>query len=170
MAIVILNAMDRRKKEVITIGKILDERLIVLGADVHSAEECILLMAALFEKYGYVKPGYGDAVVERERNLPTGLPGKKFNIAIPHTNNEFVIKPAVGVIIPREPVEFKMMGMKDKTLSCEIILPLVVKDSKHQIGMLKKMMNIIQDGELLQSIKESKSSVDVMNCLSTLDE
>lgn len=127
-------------------------------------------MAARFEKYGYVKPGYAEAVLEREKELPTGLPGKKFNIAIPHTNNLLVIKPAVGVIIPSKPVDFKMMGMKEKTLSCEIILPLVVKDSKHQIGMLKKMMKIIQDATLLQSIKDSKSSADVMRFLSTLDE
>lgn len=136
----------------------------------HSAEDCILLMATRFEKYGYVKPGYANAVLEREKNLPTGLPGKKFNIAIPHTNNELVIKPAVGVIIPREPVEFRMMGMKEKTLSCEIILPLVVKDSKHQIGMLKKMMKIIQDVQLLQCMKDSKSQAEVLDCLSSLED
>ena len=45
-----------------TIGTLLDERLVVLDADVSSAEDCIRLMAGLFEQYGYVQPGYGDAV------------------------------------------------------------------------------------------------------------
>ena len=149
---------------------LLDERLIVLDADVHSAEDCIRLMATRFEEYGYVKPGYGDAVIERERNLPTGLPGKGINLAIPHTNNALVIKPAVGVIIPRQPVEFRMMGMKETKLTCEVILPLVVRDSKQQIGMLKKMMKVIQDTELLKRMKNSKSKAEIIDCLSSLED
>ena len=43
-----------------TIATLLDERLVVLDADVETAEDCIRLMAGLFEKYGYVKhqPGH----------------------------------------------------------------------------------------------------------------
>lgn len=148
----------------------MNERFIILDADVQSAEDCIRLMAVRFEKYGYVKGGYGDAVLEREKNLPTGLPGKKFNIAIPHTSNELVIKPAVGVIIPRTPVEFGMMGNKEKTLRCDIIFPLVVKDAKQQIGMLKKMTSIIQDVNLLQCMKDSKSNAEILDCLSSLED
>ena len=129
-----------------TIGTLLDERLVVLDADVSSAEECIRLMAGLFEQYGYVQPGYGDAVAAREKEYPTGLPGKGINLAIPHTNNQLVNAPAVGVIIPRRPVEFAMMGMKEKKLSCEVVIPLVVQDTKRQLAMLKKIMKIIQDG------------------------
>ncbi len=152
------------------VGTLLDERFIVLDANVHSAEECIRLMATRFEEYGYVEPGYADAVIEREKSLPTGLPGKEINLAIPHTNNKLVIKPAIGVVIPCRPVEFSMMGKKETKLNCEVILPLVVKDSKQQIGMLKKMMKIIQDGELIRRLKNSKSKAEVMNCLSSLED
>ena len=153
-----------------TIGTLLDERLVVLDADVSSAEECIRLMAGLFEQYGYVLPGYGDAVAAREKEYPTGLPGKGINLAIPHTNNQLVNAPAVGVIIPRRPVEFAMMGMKEKKLSCEVVIPLVVQDTKRQLAMLKKMMKIIQDGELLRRLRDSKDKAEILGCLSSLEE
>ena len=153
-----------------TIGTLLDERLVVLDADVSSAEECIRLMAGLFEQYGYVQPGYGDAVAAREKEYPTGLPGKGINLAIPHTNNQLVNAPAVGVIIPRRPVEFAMMGMKEKKLSCEVVIPLVVQDTKRQLAMLKKMMKIIQDGELLRRLSDSKDKAEILGCLSSLEE
>ena len=133
--------------------KKLNEALIVLDADVETAEDCIRLAGEMFEKNGYVNAGYADAVVEREKEYPTGLPGKGINIAIPHTNNKLVNEPAVGVIIPKKAVTFSMMGMKENKLECEVILPLVVKDSHQQIGMLKKMMSIIQDGELLKRLQ-----------------
>lgn len=153
-----------------TIGTLLDERLIALDADVHSDEECIRLMASRFEAYGYVRAGYGDAVIEREKTLPTGLPGKKINLAIPHTNNQLVIRPAVGVIIPHEDVEFCMMGMKATKLKCGVILPLVVKDSKQQIGMLKKIMKIIENGDLLNRMRNSKSKQEILDCLCSLND
>ena len=153
-----------------TIGTLLDERLVVLDADVSSAEDCIRLMAGLFEQYGYVQPGYGDAVAAREKEYPTGLPGQGINLAIPHTNNQLVNAPAVGVIIPRRPVEFAMMGMKEKKLSCEVVIPLVVQDTKRQLAMLKKMMKIIQDGELLRRLRDSKDKAEILGCLSSLEE
>ena len=153
-----------------TIGTLLDERLVVLDADVSSAEDCIRLMAGLFEQYGYVQPGYGDAVAAREKEYPTGLPGKGINLAIPHTNNQLVNAPAVGVIIPRRPVEFAMMGIKEKKLSCEVVIPLVVQDTKRQLAMLKKMMKIIQDGELLRRLRDSKDKAEILGCLSSLEE
>jgi galactitol PTS system EIIA component len=160
----------KARKKVTTIGTLLDKRLIILNADVHSAEECIRLLADRFEEYGYVRPGYGDAVIEREKDLPTGLPGKAINIAIPHTNNSLVIKPAVGIIIPSNPVEFKMMGNREIRLNCSVIMPLVVKDSKQQIGMLKKIMKVIQDSELLKRIQSSESREEIIDCLGSLED
>lgn len=151
-------------------GSLLDERLVVLDADVESAEDCIRLMAGLFEQYGYVQPGYGDAVAAREKEYPTGLPGKGINLAIPHTNNQLVNAPAVGVIVPRKPVQFAMMGMKENKLDCEVVIPLVVQDSKRQLAMLKKMMKIIQDGDLLRRLRDSKDKAEILGCLSSLEE
>ena len=136
--------------------KLLDEELVVMDAEVKTAEDCIRLGGTIFYEKGYVKEGYTQAVIDREKVYPTGLPGKGVAIAIPHTNNTYVNKPAVGVIIPREPVRFCAMGTKDVWLDCEVIIPLVIKDSDMQISMLKQMMKIIQDGELLKKIRDSK--------------
>lgn len=149
---------------------LLNESLIVIGADVETAEDCIRLAAKLFEENGYVKEGYGDAVAKRELEYPTGLPGKGINIAIPHTNNQLVNHPAVGVIIPVKPVKFSMMGMKEQVLDCEVILPLVVKDSHQQIDMLKRMMQIIQDSEMLTKIRNSENKAEIISLLGSLEE
>lgn len=148
----------------------LDERLIIMDADVETAEDCIRLMGKYFEEYGYVKEGYADAVVEREKNFPTGLPGKVLSIAIPHTNNQLVNKPVIGILVPKQPVEFCMMGNKNETVQCSIIIPLVIQDSHQQIGLLKKMTKIIKDGELLTKVKKAKSKDEIMNDLAVLNE
>lgn len=150
--------------------KLLDEELVILDADVRTAEECIRLAGEAFLQKGYVKEPYIQAVVERERVYPTGLPGKGVAIAIPHTNNTYVNKPAIGVVIPSKPVKFCAMGTKEQWLDCEVVIPLVIKDSDMQINMLRQMMKIIQNGELLRRIRDSKDKRVILECLKSLEE
>lgn len=150
--------------------KVLDENLIVLDADVETAEDCIKLGGKLLLENGYVKPGYIEAVIEREKVFPTGLRGKEIAIAIPHTENTFVNKPAVAVIIPKKKVEFCAMGTNNNKLNCEIVLPLVVKDPHKQVDMLKQIMRIIQDTQLLRSIRSAKNKEEILDYLSILND
>lgn len=152
--------------------KLLDERLVILDADVSTAEEAIRLMAARLEELGYVNAGYGDMVCDREKTFPTGLPGKSFAIALPHTNPDLVNKPAVGVIVPKGSVPFRMMGAADaeETLDVKLIMPLVIKEPSQQLGLLKTMMGVIQDGDLLERIRASHDASEIISLLQVLDE
>lgn len=151
-------------------NKLLDERLVFIDADVKTSEEAIRLMAARLQECGYVNEGYADMVISREKVFPTGLPGKAMSIAIPHTDPTLVNKPAIGVIIPKESVEFDMMGEIGTKLNVKLIMPLVIKNSDQQIELLKAMMHVIQDSERLTKIRESKDKAEIMELLSSLEE
>ena len=139
--------------------------LIVLNAEAATAEDCIRISSKLFIENGYVKKGYEQMVIDREKEYPTGLPGKEINIAIPHTNNTLVNNPAIGVVIPKEPVVFTMMGSNDTLLECSVILPLCITDPGTQITNLNKIIKLIQDTKLLKSIMESESAEGVADLL-----
>lgn len=151
-------------------GKLLDERLVFIDADVHTSEEAIRLMAGRLQECGYVEEGYAEMVIEREKVFPTGLPGKAMSIAIPHTDPTLVNKPAIGVIVPSESVEFDMMGEPGTKLDVKLIMPLVIKNSDQQIELLKAMMHVIQDSERLTKIRASKDRAEILDLLSGLEE
>ncbi len=151
-------------------SKLLDERLVFIDADVKTSEEAIRLMADRLQECGYVNEGYADMVIAREKVFPTGLPGKAMSIAIPHTDPTLVNKPAIGVIIPKDSVEFDMMGEIGTKLDVKLIMPLVIKNSDQQIELLKAMMHVIQDSERLTKIRESKDKAEIMELLSSLEE
>ena len=146
-------------------GKLLDERLVFIDADVHTSEEAIRLMAGRLQECGYA-----EMVIEREKVFPTGLPGKAMSIAIPHTDPTLVNKPAIGVIVPSESVEFDMMGEPGTKLDVKLIMPLVIKNSDQQIELLKAMMHVIQDSERLTKIRASKDRAEILDLLSELEE
>lgn len=151
-------------------AKLLDERLIILDADVKTSEDAINLMAGRLEELGYVEHGYADMVCEREKVFPTGLPGKTMSIALPHTDPTLVNKAAVGVIVPKEPVKFKMMGGPETELDVKLIMPLVIKDPNNQLSLLKAMMGVIQDGDLLERIRASHDKQEIIECLHAIEE
>lgn len=70
--------------------KLLDEELVVMDAEVKTAEDCIRLGGTIFYEKGYVKEGYTQAVIDREKVYPTGLPGKGVAIAIPRSEERRV--------------------------------------------------------------------------------
>jgi galactitol PTS system EIIA component len=150
--------------------KVLDEALIQLNVEVSTSTEAIEFMAKILYENGYVKEGYAEQVVEREKQFPTGLIGKGIGIAIPHTTADYALKPAVCVLIPRNPVTFNMMGAEGESVPAELIMPLVIKEKDMQLNMLKKMMVLLQDVEKLENIYSCRNKKEILSMLAFLEE
>lgn len=149
--------------------KLLNEKLVIVGADVRSPEEAIRLISSRLLECGYVREGYAEMVLAREKIFPTGLPGKVMSIAIPHTDPTLVNRAAVGVLVPKHPVPFAMMGEPQVSLDVSLIFPLVIKDSAQQINLLKEMMNVIQDSERLIRIRDCGDPNEIVELLASLE-
>ena len=67
----------------------------------------------------------------------------------------------MGIAVLRHPVEFCQMGSPEVKLRPELIFMLAIKDPKAQIGLLRQMMKLIQNGELLRGIKEARDAGEV---------
>lgn len=149
---------------------VLDKKLIKLNLDCKTKEEVIKILGELMEKEGYVKDTYVDAVLNREQIHPTGLPSKGMAVAIPHTDSKHVNQSAIAVGILNNPVEFKQMGSPEIVLYPQLIMMLAIDDAKRQISLLKKIMELIQNESSLKSLKNAKSSDEVVKLLSYLNE
>jgi PTS system galactitol-specific IIA component len=140
--------------------EMLNKDLILLDLDCGSSDEVIRTLAGRFVEAGVVRESFVEAVAHRETVFPTALPAE-IPIAIPHTASEHVITPAVGIAVLRHPVEFCQMGSPEVKLRPELIFMLAIKDPKAQIGLLRQMMKLIQNGELLRGIKEARDAGEV---------
>ena len=68
--------------------------LIQLAVEVKKRRS-FLIAAQQLEKMGYVNENYLNGLIAREREFPTGLITKYLNIALPHSECEYVEKPFV---------------------------------------------------------------------------
>lgn len=131
-----------------------------------SRDEALRTTAEEFVAAGVAKDSYPQAILDREKVYPTGLPAVAFGIAISHCDTEHVIESAIGVTVLDKPVEFEMMGgMPGGPLKVEIIFMLAIKDPNAQVPTLQKMMAVIQNKELLEDIKAAETADAVYEVL-----
>lgn len=141
---------------------LVEKNCILLDQDVHSFKEVIQLIGAEFEKAEIVKPSYVEAVVAREKVFPTGLAADGHNIAIPHTDPEHVLRPGMGVVVTKEPIEVSMMGSPDIKLQSKTFFPLAMEHPKKQLDLLRQLMNVFKTKEDLDTISSATTPEEVL--------
>ncbi len=140
----------------------LDPEAIELQSEAATDEEIIRILAGKLERLGRVTPGYVDAVLQRERTLPTGLPlGGEENAAIPHTDPEHVLKAGVALATMKAPVIFGNMEDPEEKLPVRFVFLLAIDDKKQQIETLRRIMATIQDAEALEGLRQARVPGDV---------
>ncbi|HHW03815.1 MAG TPA: PTS sugar transporter subunit IIA [Thermoanaerobacterales bacterium] len=147
----------------------LNPELIEIDAEAEGKEEIIKKLAKLLISKGYAKESYLEAILEREKVFPTGLPTEGVGVAIPHADIKHVIKPAIAVAILKNPVQFNVMGNPEEKVSVKIIFMLAITDPNVQLKLLQDLMEVFQNKHLLLKLAVSKD-VDTVLKLMTLKE
>ncbi|MDO5146024.1 MAG: PTS sugar transporter subunit IIA [Eubacteriales bacterium] len=109
-------------------------------------------MAASLYEEGYVKETYSEAIINREKKFPTGLPTGKINVAIPHTDPEYVNHAAICLGILDKPVTFEVMGMEGEEVDVSVLFMLSIKHKEDQMDTLAELIGVCQNQDVLEKI------------------
>jgi PTS system galactitol-specific IIA component len=142
---------------------IFKENLVIMNSNAETREEAIGELADLLIAEKYAAKSFKNAVIEREKIFPTGLPSEPIGVAIPHTDVEHVIKPAVAVSVLAKPVQFKLMGDNEKDVNVRAIFMLAIKEPHMQVELLQQLMDCIQDSKRLLSIIDAKDKSSIVD-------
>lgn len=141
---------------------------VFLNIDAKTPDEVLDYVYNKMFALGYVDEKFQDAVKEREYKYPTGLPGPICDIAVPHTDPEYVKIPFIAVVTTKEGVPFVEMATKDKHLESRIIFVLGFKTGKYQVKILQTLIKrFIQETEMATKFLLSN---DIDSCYDMLME
>jgi len=125
---------------------------LVIEGQAETWEEALSLTYSELYKNGYVRESFLSACIEREKHLPTGLP-TEIGVAIPHTDAEHVIIPAICMLQLKKPVAFRNMGDPDSVVKVHYIFNMALKESNDQVSMLKSIIHLVRDERYLAECK-----------------
>lgn len=131
----------------------LDKGYLIAKVDTKDKFETLEAMSKVMVEKGLVKESYIEAVQEREKVFPTGLPMEAMGVAIPHTDSIHVNKKAVMCGILENPVEFVVMGDDEARVQVEVIFMLAIVKPDDQIAMLAQLVETCQNASVLHTIK-----------------
>jgi PTS system galactitol-specific IIA component len=142
-----------------------DPALARLGMEVSDRREAVSVLAEAMRAAGKVRESFLEGVLEREAEFPTGLPTPGAAIAIPHTDVQHCIEPAVAVGTLRDAVEFEEMGSPGSTLDVRIVFLLSITNPEDHVEWLSRLSSAFQTPKLAQKLLESTSTVQACRLL-----
>jgi len=113
---------------------------------------------------GFVSEGFIEAVMEREKKFPTGLP-TSVGVALPHTEAKFVVNESISILTLEKPVIFAGMGNPKEEVKTEIIFLLAINNPVKQINILQTIITIIQNKNMLKQIKGAEDPKTIYNLI-----
>lgn len=143
----------------------LKESLITIGLEAADYEDVMKKMGAMLTEQGYTKESFVQALIEREREFPTGLDINGVGVAIPHTDVRHVNRAATAIATLEEPVEFVQMGTEDEPVGTKLIFMLAVDDPKGHLEQLQRIIAMIQDQDVLKSLIDAKEKSKIIEII-----
>ena len=146
-----------------TITKLLEQKAIRLQLDAQDSTQVITTLGNLLFEAGHVHSSFVKGALERESKLPTGLVlGGDINAAIPHTDIEHVIRPALAMATLKNPVMFRNMVDSQEEVPVRIAFVLALKEPHQQIEMLQEVAGVLQDAKVIDALMAAKTVEEVM--------
>lgn len=145
----------------------IDKELIEINVDVNDWQSALERVSKLFMKKGYVKKGFQEALIAREKEFPTGIPLEDYGVALPHTDPKYINQTGVSIITLKNGVEFRRMDDSNETVGVNIIFGLAVENPQQHLHMLQQIIDFIQQKENLEKIMETNNPdelAEIINC------
>lgn len=125
---------------------------IVTNLACEKKEEVLKTLSELLLKQGFVKEGFYDALLAREKEFPTGLNTDLLGVAIPHTNPDLVATDSLCLAILKEPVIFNEMTNPLGEVKVKVVFLLALTDATKHLKILQRVIEIIKDKETLKEL------------------
>lgn len=138
---------------------------IYLDVQAKDYKELFKIMNDIFLKKGYVKNGYLESILEREKNYPTGLMFEKHNVAIPHTNYQFINEQKIVFIRLKDKIKFGEMSSNSGKIDVKLVFMLLIKKGEEQVNVLVNLIDILEDYENYIFLEKSKNVDEIYNLL-----
>ncbi|OJG57130.1 hypothetical protein RV07_GL003647 [Enterococcus malodoratus] len=136
------------------------EQLIHLEVEGATEEAVFEKVAAQLRDLGFVNEGYLRGITAREQKFPTGLITQHVNIALPHSDPEYVEKPFVYIARLKNEVKVKQMG-DSQEMGVKNLFFLGIKDPKGQVGLLQAFMELFMQEEFVTRFINAQDETDI---------
>jgi PTS system galactitol-specific IIA component len=117
---------------------------------------------------GFARAGFGDALIQRERAIPTGLP-LQIPLAIPHAYPEYIFHSGVGIALLDPPVNFHEMGKNNGSfLSVRLVILMLTAKGISCNKELSTIIRMFDNAEWYENFSKVTRAEELANAYHAL--
>lgn len=150
------------------LNELITEKLIKVKLPCKDRNQLFEMMHEEAFKNGHVEPTYLEGLMSRENVFPTGIKLNNYNVAIPHTDAHHIKEEFIAVVVPENPVGFKLMEDETQEEKMDLIFMLGLNKPHSQLEVLQQLMGLIQKEEIVKQIIEAKDKAQVKTILNSI--
>ena len=148
-----------------------NEKLILLELEAQTSDEVIRILCARLEEEGYIGPDYCEAVLEREKEYPTGLPSEGAAAAIPHAFSGSVLRTGTAIGVLKNPVPFRNMADDAETVEVEVVFLLAnASGADAHLDTLQELMDCMSRPSLLRAVRDARSGGEIVEIFRNVED
>lgn len=148
------------------IDDLLHEKLIFCEMEATDQRDLLDRLCAKAQALGFIKDSYLEAVLEREKAYPTGLPTNIMKVAVPHTvDKSHVLRSAIVVAKLKNPVAFKEMGDGERDVPVEVVFMLMINGTHEQLNILQNVVGLFSREDAMTDLKNASTPAAIMACI-----
>lgn len=156
----IRKTLDEIDKPRLNVSEYLDEQLILLNVEANDNYAALQKLAQKLVDVGYAKDGYVKAIMEREKDFPTGI-NNIVPFALPHVDYSFSLKEGLAIAVLAKNVPFGQMGSSEEKVSVRIILMPVLLPGGSLGKVLTHLLESMKNIKFLKKLMSSKCPSEV---------
>lgn len=111
---------------------------------------------------GLVEASFGQSLIDREDEFPTGLKVGEMAISISHTDPEHIKKEFISIVRPSQAVTFQAIDQPEEALDVQLIFVLGLQKAVNQLEALKAIMVLLEDTDKLQAFLTSQDLISLI--------
>ena len=135
---------------------LLEPAAVRLHLEAQDKAEVITELGTQLFQAGYVRDSFVRAALQREAEMPTGLPLEgAYNAAIPHTESEHVLKPGLGLATLAKPVTFQNMILPEEGVAVQLVILMALDQPKSQVEMLQEIAGVLQNPQVIEKLMQA---------------
>ena len=141
---------------------LLEPSAVRLHSEAKDKTEVLTELGNLLFQTGYVRESFVEAALQRESQMPTGLPLEgKYNAAIPHTECEHVLKAGLALATLAKPVIFQNMIQPEEGVPVQLVILMALDQPKSQVEMLQEIAGVLQNALVIEKLMEARDFQDI---------
>lgn len=138
---------------------------IYLDVEAKDHKDLFTKMNKIFLEKGYVKEGYLESILEREKDYPTGLMFEKHNVAIPHTLYQYVNEQKIVFVRLKDEIKFGEMSASTGEIEVKLVFMLLISKGEEQVTILLNLIELLENYENYLFLEKSNDIEEIYNLL-----